>query len=219
MPNKEKGHSMVIPLNVPLETLRRDLEKFKLKALDLGASMAEIIPSGWVEVDERVRLKCSVPLCPHYGKNIYCPPHGTDIKTMRNALGRFNWAILFAIDVIPPEEFSDRSRQRKGARAWSKKCFEIVGRIETLALGAGYYLSMGFGQGNCKIALCNQDMCLVLNGGKCPYPLKARPSMEGVGIDVYGLVRRVGWDIYPIYRSVDPDEVKKALSVGIVFIQ
>jgi hypothetical protein len=42
--------------------------------------------------------------------------------------------------------------------------------------------------------------------------------MEGLGIDVYGLVTKVGWDIYPIYRTVNPKEVPRALAVGIVFI-
>jgi len=37
-------------------------------------------------------------------------------------------------------------------------------------------------------------------------------------MDVFGLVTKVGWDIYPIYRSVKADEVPRALSVGIVFI-
>jgi hypothetical protein len=42
--------------------------------------------------------------------------------------------------------------------------------------------------------------------------------MEGVGIDVFRLVTKAGWEIYPIYRSVDPGVVPRALSVGIVFI-
>jgi hypothetical protein len=42
--------------------------------------------------------------------------------------------------------------------------------------------------------------------------------MEGVGIDVCDLVAKVNWKIYPIYRSVDPDLVPCAISVGIVFI-
>jgi len=42
--------------------------------------------------------------------------------------------------------------------------------------------------------------------------------MEGVGIDVFGLVAKVGWEIYPIYNRVDPRLVPCALSVGIVFI-
>lgn len=198
--------------------MKRDLEIFKQKALDYGASMAEIIPADWVEVDERVRLKCAVPLCPHYGKNIYCPPHGPDIESMRKAIDRYHWAILFAMDVIPPDIFSDRSKERKGAKEWARKCHEIAGRLETLAFGEGYYLALGFGQASCRMALCGLERCLVLEGGSCPYPLKARPSMEGVGMDVYGLVTKMGWEIYPIYRSVDPGAVRRALSVGIVFI-
>jgi hypothetical protein len=42
--------------------------------------------------------------------------------------------------------------------------------------------------------------------------------MEAAGMDVYGLVTRAGWEIYPIFRSVNPAEVPRALSVGIVFI-
>jgi predicted metal-binding protein len=136
---------------------------------------------------------------------------------MRKAVSRYHYAILFALDVIPVSCFTDRSKKQQSAQ-WSQKGLEIVGRLETLALGGGYYLAMGYGQASCKKALCGQESCLVLGGGKCPYPLKARPSMEAVGIDVYGLVTKVGWDIYPIYRSVNPADVPRALSVGIVFI-
>ena len=212
------GASRLISLHVPEDILRKDLEIFRQKALDLGASMAEIIPANWVEIDERVRLKCSIPLCPYYGKNIYCPPHGPDPENVKKALCLYSRAILFALDVIPVEDFADRSKERKAVEKWAKKGYEIVGRVETLAFGSGYYLAMGFGQVSCKKALCGQEKCLLLDGGDCPYPLKARPSMEGVGIDVFGLVTKVGWDIYPIYRSVNPTEVPRALSVGIVFI-
>ncbi len=219
MKAKKGGPSRRILLQVPQDTLKADLDTFKQKALDLGASMAEIIPASLVDVDERVRLKCSVSLCPYYGKNLYCPPNGPEIELTRRAIARYNWAILYAIKVIPVEQFSDRS-QRKGPSAyeWTKKSMEIAGEVETLAFGNGYYLAMALGQFSCLKALCKQEMCLVLEGKKCPYPLKARPSMEGMGIDVYGLVTKVGWEIYPIYRSVDPQAVPEALAVGIVFI-
>ena len=180
--------------------------------------MAEIIPAQWVEIDERVRLKCAIPSCPHYGSNIHCPPHGFEPEFTRKAFSRYHWAILFGLDVIPAEEFADHSVQREAGGQWSRKMIEIVGRIETLAFGDGYYLALALSQGCCSKALCQQDRCLVLGGGKCPYPLKSRPSMEGLGIDVFRLVTKVGWDIYPIYRSVDPKGVPRALSVGIVFI-
>ena len=219
MRKNQLGPSRLISLHVPLETLKRDLENFRQKALELGASLAEVIPADWVEIDERVRLKCSVPLCPYYGKSIYCPPHGPSIELMRNAIACYSYAILFSVTVIPAEEFSDRSKERETAAKWARKCLEITGRLETFAFGNGYSLATGFSQYSCLPVLCGQERCLVLEGGKCPYPLKARPSMEGVGMDVFRLVTMAGWEIYPIYRSVDPREVPRASSVGIVFIQ
>lgn len=217
MTKAQDGPSKLITLEIRDETLRKDLEYFRQKAIKFGASMAEIIPADWVQIDERVRLKCAIPLCPYYNKSIHCPPHTPSIELMRKALSRYRHAIIFALDVIPVADFADRSKKQQSAK-WSKKGLEIVGRLETLALGRGYYLAVGYGQASCKKALCGQETCLVLEGGKCPYPLKARPSMEAVGMDVYGLVTKVGWKIYPIYRSVKTDEVPRALSVGIVFI-
>ena len=218
MQNNQGGPSRPVALTISPDQLQSDLEHFKQKALDFGASMAEAIPADWVQIDERVRLKCSIPLCPNYEKSLFCPPHTLSTDFARKALSRYRHAVLIALEIIPVEHFSVRSAQRHTAGDWSRKCFEIVGRIETLAFGSGYYFAMGFGQGSCKRALCGQDKCLVLEGSSCPYPLKARPSMEAVGIDVYGLLTRVGWPIYPIYRSVNPSEVLRALSVGIVFI-
>ncbi len=43
------------------EELRKDLERFKEKALEFGASAAAVIPASQVIVEERVRMKCLVP--------------------------------------------------------------------------------------------------------------------------------------------------------------
>jgi predicted metal-binding protein len=218
MPNDIRGVSRKISLQTPDNILKPDLETLKQEAFKLGASMAEIIPAEWVEIDERVRLKCSVPLCPYYDKNPYCPPRGPSLDLMREAVRRYTWALLFALDVVPPGEFADHSIEREAVVKWGKKCLEITSRVETLAFGRGYYLAMGLGQASCLKILCGQEGCPVLRGGRCPYPLQSRPSMEGSGIDVFRLVTKVGWEIYPIYRSVDPSAVPRALSVGIVFV-
>ena len=218
MQGTKKGPSKLITLQKDHEAVERDLEEFRQKALDLGSSMAQIIPTEWIHIDERVRLKCSIPTCPYYDKSIHCPPHSPSLYAMRKTVSRYSKALLFALDIDPPQEFSDRSKERDAVKKWAKKCFEITGMLETLAFGRGYYLAMGFSQASCIKALCGLERCLVLEGAKCPYPLKSRPSMESAGIDVYRLVTQVGWDIYPIYRSVDPKEVHRALSVGLVFI-
>jgi predicted metal-binding protein len=213
-----KGELKRISSSIPLETVKDDLEGLRQRALDLGASMAEIIPAGWVEVDERVRLKCRVPLCGHYGKNAHCPPNGPDVELIRRVVTRFNWAVLFALDVIPVADYTDRAQQKARA-GWFRKNLEIAGEVETMAFGRGYYLATAFSQGSCKAALCGEaDHCGVLEGKGCAHPLKSRPSMEAVGLDVFGLATRVGWEIYPIYRGVDSKAVPRALSVGIVFV-
>jgi predicted metal-binding protein len=216
--NDQLGPSRSITLEISPDRLQHDLEHFRQKSVELGAAMAQVIPADWVQIDERVRLKCSVSLCPNYDKSVHCPPHTPTTEFMRKALSRYGHAVLFALQVSPVDQFSVRSVERHAAADWTRKSFEIVGTLETLAFGSGYYLAMGFGQGSCRKALCGQNRCLILEGGNCPYFLKARPSMEAVGIDVYGLVTRVGWEIYPIYRSVDPAQVPRALSVGIVFV-
>ncbi len=214
-----KGPARRVPSEVSLDTLMRDLDDIRQKALELGASMAKIVPARWAEVDERVRLKCFVPMCGYYGKNPYCPPNGPDPEFMRRALGRYSWAILYAIEVLPVADFSDRTVQQEKGRGWARNNIEIAGRIETLAFGNGYYLAAGFSQGSCRTALCGpEDACQVLEGKRCAHALKSRPSIEAAGVDVFRLVTRAGWDIYPIYRSVDPTVVPRALSVGIVFI-
>jgi predicted metal-binding protein len=218
MSTDKLGPSRKISLEMPDHVVKQDLEALKQEILGLGAAMAEIIPADWVEIDERVRLKCSVPLCPHYNRNLYCPPHAPPLDLMRNAISRYSWSLLFAVDVIPPEQFADRAIEREAAGNWARKSLEITGRIEVAAFGRGYHLAMGLAQGSCIRALCGQERCLVLDGRKCPYPLQSRPSMESTGIDVYRLVTKVGWDIYPIYRSVDPQKVPRAMSAGIVFV-
>ncbi len=47
-------------------------------------------------------------------------------------------------------------------------------------------------------------------------PHRARASMEAVGIDVYKLATKVGWDIYPIGKA--PSDAPYGTIAGIVFI-
>ena len=199
------------------ETLRADLENYRQLALELGASRATIIPAQYVQVDERARLKCSMPPCPNYNRCAMCPPYTPEPEFMRKAFSRYNWAILFAIDV-PVEDFAHIERYYPHGKNYQRKADEIAGKIETPAFADGYRFSLGFGAGGCRDTLCNGGLCVMLDSGRCPHILKARPSMEAVGIDVVDLVKKVGWEIYPIYRGCDPRTIPSAISVGIVFI-
>lgn len=206
-----------IATQVTEETLKADLENYRQQALELGASEAEIIPAEWVQVDERVRLKCSIPPCPNFNRCGYCPPHVPELEFMRKAFSRYNWAILFKNDV-PAEDFADINRYYPHGRKHQLETDEIAGKVEVLAFADGYRFALGLGAGGCRDTLCNGGLCQMLDSGRCPHILMARPSMEAVGIDACDLINRVGWTIYPIYRTVDPKSVPCAISVGMVFI-
>src|SRR5512137_1917913 len=119
MSNDQLGPSRAITSEISPDQLQEDLEHFKQRAIDLGASMAQVIPADWVQIDERVRLKCSIPLCPNYGKCLFCPPHTPSTEFMSKALSRYGHAVLFALEIIPVEHFSVRSSQRHAAADWS----------------------------------------------------------------------------------------------------
>lgn len=213
-----------IPRQVDSEALKAHLESYRQKALELGATAAEVIPASIVPVDERVRLKCLMPRCFNVGETPNCPPMTPEPEFMRKALGRYSWAVLYRIDLerweqYIPEEWGKAARDPKQTWSYHDKVSEITGTIEGMAFRDGYYLALGFGGGSCKVTLCRGLVCKVLDAGTCRHFLRARPSMEGVGIDAIGLALKVGWDVYPVcYVEADPTAVAKAVSLGIVFI-
>ncbi|MBI4181158.1 MAG: DUF2284 domain-containing protein [Chloroflexi bacterium] len=211
------------------EDIRQAIERFREKALELGASAAAVIPASEVMVEERVRMKCLVPRCSSLGDGgtPYCPPHSPEPEFMRKVFSQYRWAVVFKRDITMKDynvSTSEAERQEMRSKGLPDvdirgKGYEIVGRLESYAQSEGYSLALGFAGGSCKGALCLGKPCAVFQTGTCRFPLRARPSMEGVGIDVFGLVQKVGWDIYMI-RSIEPEpgEIPGGMAVGIVFV-
>ncbi len=199
--------------------VKKDLERYKKEAVEIGASDAKIISANWVRIDERVRMKCLVPRCQLYGENANCPPYTPSPEEMRKVISKYSYAVLMKNDVLPKEDFIDGEKWHKAHTKHQGKTHNIVSHIEALAFNDGYYFALGFAAGGCKSALCGGQICHFLDSGRCKFPLKARPSMEAMGIDVYNLVCQAGWDIYPIaHPDVDPESIPCAISVGVVFI-
>jgi predicted metal-binding protein len=204
---------------IPLKVLKKDLKKYTALARELGSDDAVIIPARKVRFDERVRIKCRVPMCHLYGSSPNCPPYTPDVETMKRAMKKYRWALLFRYDVPNPDDFIDQEKWLKGHEKHQRKIHDIVSILESVAFNDGYYFAVGFSAGGCKTALCSGMVCQFLDSGRCRFPLKSRPSMEGVGIDTFELAARVGWEIYPIAsRYSDPASIKCAVSMGILFI-
>jgi predicted metal-binding protein len=195
---------------IPAEVLQQDLEKFRKRALELGATDAAIIRASEVIIDERARAKCLYPKCPWYGTNMNCPPYSPDLDFFRRVINSYEYGIFFRMRLSPQmlKKIPKGPGKLTKLSPALKQIEQIVNRIESEAFYDGYYFVMGFGGGSCKVTLCSQTECQALiKGQPCRHPLLARVSMEGAGMDAYKMAVKQGWDIYPIGSSVSPSEI------------
>jgi len=145
------------------KTLKADLKRYCSLAVELGATDAVIIPANRVTVDERVRLKCTIPRCPRAGESANCPPYAPDLELVRQAVKRYSWAILFKCDVSPIEDYVPQKGAAKDDQRrvllFHKQGNEVVYGLERQAYKDGYHLAMGLGGGSCKDYLCQGMLC------------------------------------------------------------
>ena len=199
-------------------TLEKDLEKYREKAIELGATNARIISTEEIPVDDRVTLKCQVPRCFGYGVCAHCPPNVLKPADLRSHLEDYKWAIFFTIDFPSEVIVRDKATIKERIAAY-QNVYKVVNEIESTAFYDGYYLSFGFAAGSCRHVYCSlEENCLAMEGKRCRFSLRARPSMEAVGIDVYKMVAQSGWDIYPIGSNAEAKDIPKGTLAGLIII-
>lgn len=207
-----------ITLEIDETTLKKDLERYKEKAIEIGASKAKILKTEDILIDERVILKCQVPRCFGYGVGAHCPPNTLKPAELRMYLKKYKWAIFFVIDVPPEVIVRDKATIKERVAVY-QKVYKIVSDIESAAFYDGYYLAFGFAAGSCRHTFCGlENNCLAMEGQRCRFSLRARPSMEAVGIDVYKMVAQSGWEIYPIASNIDAVDVPKGTLAGLIIV-
>ena len=158
------------------------IENLKKEAIKLGATTAKLIPSSSILIDERVRLKCLVPLCDQYNQNLMCPPHLPSVEEFRKSLRRYSKALFVQLLFEKEKQISKQEAQRYGIRL-----HKIIHELERKAFSSGYPLAIGLIGGSCK--LCPK---CIGSPNPCRHPLMARPSMEGMGINVFRTAKKIG---------------------------
>jgi predicted metal-binding protein len=181
-----------------------EFREFLKKADELGATAARVFDSKDVVVDERVRLKCCVPVCRNYGVSLMCPPNVMPLNEFRDVLARFQKALLVQIGYDVPdwmlarihasEDLAALYKDEIYLKGWdqtylvAKSTLEtIIDRLEAVAFKRGFKYATAFSAGKCT--LC--ETCAGV-GNLCRNPYKARPSMEAMGIDVGETARKAG---------------------------
>jgi predicted metal-binding protein len=181
----------------------RELEKV---TLEKGAYRVKAFSAQLVAVDERVRAKCQIPLCPHYGHSLMCPPNVPSVEEFSQILSRYETALLVQTQSLISGEADnydkDEVLQYVAAPGKSKtkggknselyknldnmkiaaiRLHKLVNEVEGMAMSLGFPYALGLIGGECM--LCPE--CVGVGSNEvCRRPYQARPSMEGVGIDV-----------------------------------
>lgn len=165
---------------VPAKTLEKIIASLKNR----GISRGKVIQVQDIVVDERVRLKCQIPLCDSFNRNLMCPPRLPSVDEFRRALSGFSLALLIQLS-------ADLEEPRDAFRH-AKRLHELVNVGEKEAFDAGFRFATGLIGGCCR--LCDECVAATPAGSTaCRFPFKARPSMEAMGIDVVATVETAGW--------------------------
>ena len=154
------------------------------KAREFGADRAALIAADQVVVDERVRLKCAVPVCQGYGNYLHCPPNTMSVEEFRRTLSRYSTALVFQV------ESARDSTDLDAAGLAGKNVAEleallhgepnrllgrIVNLLEAEAFKAGHYYAAGFSGGICLL-------CPTCVGVGQPLPASVRGApLDGGG--------------------------------------
>ena len=186
-PAKQPAKKQVPKLKKVIDTLKKK-----------GASEVRVIKAADVVVDERVRLKCQIPLCDSYGKNLMCPPYLPSVMDFRDALARYDRALLVQLSVPLHKKSKDRTKEVFDP---ARVLHELINLGERLCFEAGHRFATGLIGGCCR--LC--EVCIVMEPeGHCRHPFRARPSMEAMGIDVIGTLETAGLPLprFPVQEKV-----------------
>ena len=216
----------------PEKAIGKDLYTLMQSALDQGADNADVIPTSDIIIDPRVRFKCMIPKCYMSGGCSHCPPHGYSIQEVRDLVSGYDWAVFFRIkvdssviaakglaDLIHAGEMDDEGIILSLGASYLS-VFSIVSTMRKTAEEMGYAPTLGFAAGNCRDVLCHEEpICQEFTKlESCRNADLSNPSMESCGMDAFTMAARVGWNVYPIGGTCQPDSVPRGSLMGLTLV-
>ncbi|MBU8923117.1 MAG: DUF2284 domain-containing protein [Bacteroidales bacterium] len=136
---------------------------------------AEMVTGQWV------RMKCRFG-CDEYGKGMMCPPNLPSVADCREFLGEYSRAVIF--------HFSISLEDPEARHEWSRSINRNLLKIEREVFLSGFYKAFMIFIDPCN--LCGE---CVGPHGECREIKGARPSGEGLGMDVFATARNAGYEI------------------------
>ena len=160
-----------------------DNEKTKFEELfqQQGYSDFKWIDPHKIVVSQWVRMKCQYG-CDEYGQTATCPPNAPSIPECEAFFRDYHMAAVF--------HFSKQVEKPEDRHDWTKELNLKLLELEREVFLSGYRKAF-------LLFLDSCGMCVECTGVKetCKKPFFARPSPEGMGVDVFATVRPLGFPI------------------------
>ncbi|MHA2298739.1 MAG: DUF2284 domain-containing protein [Candidatus Hodarchaeales archaeon] len=154
----------------------------------------KIVVSSWV------RMKCMYG-CPGYGNIASCPPNNPSVIECELFFREYKEAVIFHLEKI----FDDPDDRH----AWTKEMSLKLVDVEKEVFLSGYVKAFLLVMDSCGICKeCTKER------ENCKHPKLARPTPEGMAVDVFATVKQVG---YPI--SVLKDYTEKMNRYAFLMIE
>lgn len=181
------------------------------KALALKMDAAQILPIADLEVDPSLTNYCCD--CEAYGLSAHCPPNGPSSSEFSAGLVAYQNVLVVKRDV--PVAVLQSDDQLPIAR----QIHLTVAQLEKQAQLQGFNAA-AFAGGSCKRLFCSssQECQLLQEDGICRFPQWARPSVSGVGINIFSLCETLGWPIDKVTNQIKAKDGAMGLLVGLVLL-
>ena len=134
---------------------------------------------------ERIRAFCQRNKCGNYGNNYMCPPNVGTLEEISLKLSEFKSGLLLRYS-----KSLDVRGDKEGVRQTRVDFHNKVLQIEEFLRKERLDRIWGMRGGSC--GLC--DICGVRTGDPCPYPDRARTSLEAIAVEVGRLLDKFGLD-------------------------
>ncbi|MDR3564985.1 MAG: DUF2284 domain-containing protein [Negativicutes bacterium] len=128
-----------------------------------------------------VRMKCTFG-CPAYGKTACCPPNVPSVEECRSFFQEYDKGVIF--------HFAHSVEKPEDRHQWSKGINLKLSGLEREVFLAGYNKAFLLFMDSCSLCGdCGKER------HQCVNAKIARPSPEGMAVDVFGTVREYGYPI------------------------
>ena len=149
------------------------------------------IRAGDIAVREWVRMKCRFG-CPEYGRNVACPPNVPSVAECERFVREYEEAVIL--------HFVRTAADREERRRWSRKANTDLLALERAVFLSGRHKAFMLLMGSCP----HCEEC-VGRPEECRLPGSARPTPEGLAIDVYATARAAGYPIQVVADHAEPE--------------